>query len=251
LRCGAREARLARRSSGGGGNGETGTVTPVVRRSAAQLARVALQRVQDESGGVRVEDYVTVLAALTGEAAQLAAELYDIETSTIPPGVPVFGPAINVILSGDQPDLAKSPRDSVVGILVGELTPATALLDLFPPLDELYAYVAANVGKAPWGNVTTSVAAANKPRVLPLQVAYELRGAVDAAQSQAGLPRSHRHVVCAVALADGLEQVKSACDMRMAVTLALEVAFGMAKMAPMSRAAFAKVLSEQGEQEPV
>jgi hypothetical protein len=118
---------------------------------------------------------------------------------------------------------------------------------LFWPPDGHYRSVAANVNKATWGNVTTSMPAANRPGVVPLQVAFELRDAVDAAQSEAGLPRSLRHVVCALALANGLQQVRQACDMKMAVTLAMEVVFGMAKMAPMSRAAFDAVRTEAKE----
>ena len=221
--------------------GGTTAVTAAVRESAAHLAAVVVEYVQEESGSVRVEDYVAVLATLTGEAALVAADLYDIETSTITPGSAVFGDAINRILSGDQADVAKCPADSVVGILVSELVPATVPLDLFEPLDRYYAWVAESVGKAEWGNVTTSVAESNKPQIMPLRAAFELRGAVDVAQSKAGLNRSLRHVVCAVALADCLKQVKAACDMSMAVTLAMEVAFGTAKMAPMSRAAFEKL----------
>jgi hypothetical protein len=205
-----------------------------------------MEYVQEKSGAVRVEDYVTVLATLTGEAALVAADLYDIETSTITPGAAVFGDAINRILSGDQSDVAECPADSVVGILVSELVPATVPLHMFRPLDGFYARVAASVGKAPWGTLTTSVAASNKPHVVPLRVAYELRGAVDAAQSKAGLAPRLRHVVCAVALADCLNQVKPACDVSMAVTLAMEVAFGAAKMAPMSGAAFGTVARSGG-----
>jgi hypothetical protein len=236
---------LAPRFFGGRPASGSSVVTPAVRLSAAQLAKVAVALVEEKSGQVRVEDYVTVLAALTGEAALAAAGILDIETSTIPPGAPIFGPAINLILSGDQPDATKVPADSVVGILVGELVPGSASLDLFRPLDEFYANVAANVGKNPWGNVATSVAVANKPRVVPLQVAFELRAAVDAAQSGSGLPRTLRHVVCAVALADGLKEVKAACDMNIAVTLAMEVVFGTSKMAPMSRAAFERVRNQR------
>ncbi|MGZ6267079.1 MAG: hypothetical protein ACXWNR_00735 [Candidatus Limnocylindrales bacterium] len=228
----------------------TTAVTPAVRKSAAKLADVAMGYVREESGSVRVEDYVAVLATLTGEAALVAADLFDIETSTITPGAPVFGDAINRILSGDQADVAKCPADSVVGILVSELVPATVPLDLFGPLDRFYAWVAESVGKAAWGNVTTSVAASNNPRIMPIRVAFELRGVVDAAQSKAGLARDLRHVVCAVALADCLKQVKAACDMTMAVTLAMEVAFGTAKLAPMSRAAFETVAGSGGEQQP-
>jgi hypothetical protein len=241
---------LAQRFFGRGAASGTSTITPAVRKSAAQLAQVALARVQEKSGGVRVEDFVTVLAALTGEAALVAAGVLDIETSAIPPGAPVFGPAINAILTGDQPDVTKVPADSVVGVLVGELVPSTASLDLFRPLDVFYGNVAASVGKNPWGNVATSVAVANMPRVVPLQVAFQLRAAVDAAQSGSGLPRILRHVVCAVALADGLKQVKAACDINMAATLALEVVFGTSKMAPMSEAAFEQVRNQRGDSAP-
>jgi hypothetical protein len=229
----------------------TTAVTAAVRESAAHLAAAAMEYVQEESGSVRVEDYVAVLATLTGEAALVAADLYDIESSTITPGAAVFGDAINRILSGDQADVAKCPADSVVGILVSELVPTTVALDLFGPLDRFYAWVAESVGKAEWGNVTTSVAESHKPRIMPLRVAFELRGTVDAAQSKAGLARNFRHVVCAVALTDCLKQVKPACDMTMAVTLAMEVTFGTAKMAPMSRAAFETVARGEGAEKQI
>jgi hypothetical protein len=205
---------------------------------------VALSHVQDESGRVRAEDYVAVLAALTGEAALVAALGLDIETSSFAPGAALFGDQINAILTGDATDYSSLPPDTVVGIVVGQLVPGTVPVAVFPPLDELYRHVAATVGKSSWGNVTTSVRDENKPSELPLRAAFELRGSVIAAQSSAGLPRGQRHIVCALALAIGLQRVKSACDMKMAVTLAMEIVFGMAKMAPLSQAIFTKAARE-------
>jgi len=225
--------------------------SPAVLTASTRLAELAILRVKDGRGGVRAEDYITVLAALTGEAALVAAELFDIETTPMTPGAGVFGDGINVvltgdvILTGDKPDIEKVRPDSVVGILVEELVPAWVPLEAFRPLDALYASVAANVGKAPWGQVTTSVAEEHQPHVIPLQVAFELRAAVDALQSDAGLPRTHRHVICARALATGLKETKAALDVTVAVTLALEVVFGMAKMVPMSKTAFDKVAKER------
>jgi hypothetical protein len=211
------------------------------RAEAEVLARVALESVQDIAGRVRVEDYVTVLAALTGEAALVAAGVIDIETSGLTPGSHVFGDAINDILSGDTSDLTKQQPQSVIGILVGELVPATVPLALFVPLEELYRHVAATVGTTQWGTVATTVPADHKPTVLPLRVAFELRPAVDEAQAQAGLPSDLRHVPCALALCQGLKQVRDSADMGTAMRLALEVVFGMAKMVPMSRVAFEAV----------
>jgi hypothetical protein len=214
-------------------------VTPEVRAAATQLAGVALARVRDPAtGGVRVEDYLTALASMTGEAALVSAGVLDIEASQMPPGSPVFGDPINVVLSGDTLELAEVPRESVVGLLVGELVPVVVPLEWFGSLEALYRHVAASVGAAPWGAISTTVPADHRPTVLPLQVAFELRPAVDAAMMRTALPASLRHVPCSLALADGLKQVRQAIDLQIALTLSLEVVFGTAKMAPMSDAAF-------------
>jgi hypothetical protein len=73
----------------------------------------------------------------------------------------------------------------------------------------------------------------------PIRLAFELRPAVEAACSAAAVTAVQRHLPCALALASGLEQVRDSIDIKVALTLALEVVFGMAKMAPMSRRAFA------------
>jgi hypothetical protein len=127
-------------------------------------------------------------------------------TSEIPPGSPVFGDQINVVLTGDTTDPAHIPADSVVGILISELVPDTVGLDHFGSLEAIYRGVAAGVGSVSCGTVWTTVRADNRPTVLPIPVAFDLR-------------------------------------MDIAVALALEVVFGAAKMMPMSRRAFAEVAS--------
>ena len=218
------------------------TVDDRSRAAASALAAAALQRVQDPATRrVRVEDYLTVLAAMTGEAALLAAGVLDLETTDLPPGSPVFGDPMNQVLTGDTANLASVPPDSVVGILVAELVPGTYALEAIPPLEALYAGVAAGVGAVEWGKVPLSVPAGNAPFVLPIQVAFELRPAVDAAVEALSLDRARRHVPCTLALAEGLKQVQAAIDPAIALRLALEVVFGTAKMVPMSRRAFDSV----------
>ena len=214
--------------------------TPADSMAGRTLAGAALARVEEAATGrVRVEDYAAVLGAITGEAALVAAELFDVEAATMAPGSAVFGDAINAKLSGDTADLAAAPIDSVMGILVAALVPHVAPLDAFGSLEGLYRHAAATIGAAPWGAVATTVPDDNRPTVLPLRVAYELRPAVDAAQAEAGLPVGLRHVPCALALASGLGQVqRQGMDVRMPLRIALEIAFGMAKMVPMSRRAF-------------
>jgi hypothetical protein len=196
---------------------------------------------EPSTGRVRVEDYLTVLGAMTGEAAVLASGVIDLETTDLPPGSPVFGDPMNQVLTGDTANLASVPPESVVGILVAELVPSTFALEAMPPLEQLYANVAAGVRSVEWGNVPLSVPADNAPSVLPIQVAFELRPAVDAAVLATQLDASRRHVLPTLALAEGLRQVQAAIDPAIAVRLALEVVFGMAKMAPMTNRAFEAV----------
>jgi hypothetical protein len=210
-----------------------------LRAAASGLAAAALQRVlEPATGRVRVEDYLTVLGAMTGEAAVLATGIFDLETTELPPGSPIFGDPMNQVLTGDTANLASVPPDSVVGILLAELVPGTYALAAIPPLEDLYAGVAAGVGAVEWGKVPLSVPAGNAPFVLPIRVAFELRPEVDAAVASLGLDRSRRHVPCTLALADGLRQVQAAIDPSIALRLVLEVVFGTAKMIPMSRRAF-------------
>jgi hypothetical protein len=89
--------------------------------------------------------------------------------------------------------------------------------------------------------VYVSVGADHAPTIPPLRLAFELRPVVEAVCAQAGFAPAQRHWPCALALASALEQVKEAIDIRLGLKLALEVVFGMAKMAPMSRRAFMEV----------
>jgi hypothetical protein len=215
--------------------------------AAEKIAAAALARVEDPpgSGRVRVEDYLTTLGALTGEAAILAAGI-DIEALDIPPGSAIFGDLINQALSGDAADLAAVPAETIVGILIARLVPETVTLEDFGSLADLYRSVAANVGKSGWGMVHVSVGDDHAPTVLPIRVAFELRPAVESACSAAGVPDKQRHLACATALALGLKQVRAAIDIKVGLKLALEVVFGMAKLAPMSRRAF-EGATKQGE----
>ncbi len=227
------------------GTGTSIASMPLVRNAAELLAGIALARVQEKpSGRVRVEDYIAVLASLTGEAALVASGVFDIETTELRPGSAVFGHAINDVLTGDTADVRELAPNTVMGVLIRELAPAVVPVASFDRLEELYRHVAATVESSDWGDVATTVGDAHEPGILPIQVAFELRDAVDAAQTDAGLPRNLRHVPCALALAIGLRQVAGAIDMEIAVTLALEIVFGMAKMVPMSKAAFESVQSK-------
>jgi hypothetical protein len=208
------------------------------RTAAETLAGRAIEWLKDAAGRVRVEDYLATLGALAGEAALVASGISAAMPSDrrLPPGSPVFGDAINVVLSGDVADLALVPPGSVVGIVARAIAPNLVRVEEMPSLEELYRNVAAGVGRTEWGRVPLTVPEANHPIVAPLFAAYALRGAVDAAQAEAGLPNTLRHVVPSLALAHGLHQVDGAIEMAIGIRLALEVVFGVAKLAPLTQA---------------
>lgn len=214
---------------------------------ASVVRDAALQRVQDEQG-VRVEDYLTVLAAATGEAAIVASGVVDIEHNDLTPGAGVFGDAINQALTGDATELASVPAPTVVGVLRDRLGASGISTAPLADLQDRYRHVAASVGQAPWGDAVVRVVDDHRHRVLPLQVAFELRPAVVAAEEDLrgaaargalSVPAGWgRHSLVALALALAVEQTRGAIDVDVALDLALDVVFAMAKTVPMSQAAF-------------
>lgn len=204
-----------------------------------KLADFALSMVQDpQTQGVRVEDYLTVLAAACGEAVLVASGIVDIESNTMNPGSAILGAPINIVLSGDAMSFAEAPAGSAVAVLVGRLTPDVFTLDQFGALEDVFKHVVSHIGQAEWGQVATTVPEQNQPRVLPVKAAFDLRDAVTAVQEALGLPRAQRHVPCLHALAFALSQTRSAIDPEVALTLSLEVLFTMAKMVPVPKSAF-------------
>ena len=201
--------------------------------AAAAIDEGAVALLRDERG-VRVEDYLTALAAATGEAALVDCGLFDIETTDLTPGAAVFGDQINDLLTGDATAVDDAPATSVVGVLRDRLVPGTLTSAAFGSLERLYVLVASNVGTVPWGEVALTVPDDHRPSVPPLRLAFELRPAVETATADL----AERRVACAIALAGGIERTREAVDVGVALTLSLEVAFGMAKTVPMSRRAF-------------
>ena len=181
-----------------------------------------------------------MVAGAAREAGQrIAAAGIDIEALDMAPSSALFGDQINQVLTGDTADLAQVPADTIVGILVAELVPNVYTLADCGSLEDLYRAVAASVGSTEWGTIHLSVGADHAPMVAPIRLAFELRPAVETACSAASVKAGQRHQPCALALASGLGQVREAIDPQVALKLSLEVVFGMAKMAPMSRRAFA------------
>lgn len=201
---------------------------------AQQLAQHAFEAVLDEDG-VRVEEYVAVLAAATGEAAIVSAGLFDIENNDMAPGSGLFGAGINTMLSGDLTDpaaIAAGGPTSIVGLLIAELVPDTVPVAAFDVIPDLYEQVAGSMGSLEFGEVEISVPEGHRPFQPALRYAFQFRPAVDHVASENAVPDAERYRLCAAALAEAIRQTSEAIDVRVAVRLALDVIFGVAKRVP-------------------
>lgn len=208
----------------------------------------AMELVRDDDQRVRVEDYVAVLAAATGEAALVDSGCIDIEHTELIPGQGIFGEAINRVLSGDRTELADPDPMTVIGILRGHLVPEVLPDEAFGSILRLYEHVAESVGASPWGSVVVSVPEVHRPRILPLRSAFDMRPLINEEAERLGFRSGptgegqpvawSRHGLCAGALAAAISQTATTLDPELVTTLALDVTFGMAKMVPMSVAAF-------------
>jgi len=191
------------------------------------LHDAARKLVQNEDE-VRIEDYLCVLAAATGEAAIVTSGAHDIDHR----------------LTGNEVDLSAVPAATIVGVLRDRLVPSVAPVEAFGDLERRYDFVAAHVGQSKWGWVAVSVEAGHTPWMMPIRAAAELRPAVAAIESlltvgPGGAPAIPRDLVCAGALAAAIEDSAGDLDPSVSVPLALDIVFGMAKMAPLSRAELA------------
>ena len=220
-------------------------------RFSAPLAAVALAekalRYAQTDGGVRVEDYLAVLASMVGEAALAASGVIDINAHEFPPGAGLYADPINVVLSGDATELDDVPADSVLGIFAEELLPNLVDPEAIGTIASLYEHVAAHQGSVPWGHAAIRVTEEHAPFVMPIQAAFEMREAVDEVCRTHGVPLAKRHVPCTLALCMGIHQVGASFDLDVAAVLSLDIVFTMAKMAPMTAQALETAMANNAE----
>jgi hypothetical protein len=84
---------------------------------------------------------------------------------------------------------------------------------------------------------------------MPIRAAFELRRTVVAveqavADARGGAPWARRDLLCAGALSAAIEETADVLAPSISVPLALDVVFGMAKLVPISQAAYARLAEE-------
>jgi hypothetical protein len=186
------------------------------------------------NNSVRVEDYLTVLAAAAGEAVFAATGFMDVNTPRegLNPGSAIFGAQTNVLLTGDEATFREAKQGSVAWQLMSLTGPELFARTDFAVVDDVIGLTATTAGQVEWGAVVTTVPEANKPRVLPLRAALEMRPYVDQVQEALGLPIERRYVPCVRALAAAMRETRYAIMPEIAIALSVQVMFAMAKTVP-------------------
>ena len=197
-------------------------------------------------GRIRGEDVITGLATVAAERCMLAAGDFNFLEHEFVPGSAVFSTNVNELICGDK-DWKEAPPMSVVGILYARLKRCGYTTSDFPRQEDVFGLFAAHAGEAElWGKVPLSIPADHHPSFLPLRFAYATRSKVS--ECLLPLESSDQALKASVlALAEALCKVGEILDRRIALTLALETVNGMAKTAPITNAALAKLKSGQSQ----
>jgi hypothetical protein len=202
----------------------------------------ALKGAVTQGGRIRVEELISAAAAIVGEAAITKAGEFNPRQHDFPPGGRVFSPRINALICDDK-TLQEAPADTIVGDLRDRLTSCGFTQTDFPKLEDVFKHFAANIGKKEdWGRVPLSVAQEHHPFAQPLRVAYESRAIVDNSLKPLGDDAAIRLRAATAGLARALCETRDVLARSVATTLAIETINGMAKTAPMTDAAMAKIL---------
>ena len=209
--------------------------------TCADALYASLKKAVTQGGRIRVEDLISAAAAMVGEAAIAKAGDYDPRKHDHPPGARVFSTKINQLICDDK-SFHEAPPNSIVGDLRERLVACGFSESEFPRLEDVFKHFAANIGrKEDWGKVLLSIAPQHHPFMQPLRIAYETRSMVDGSLSPLGDDVSNRLRATTAVLARALCETRDALTRIVSTTLAIETVNGMAKTAPMTAAAMAKM----------
>ncbi len=209
--------------------------------ACADALYASLKGAVTQCGRIRVEELISAAAAIVGEAAIAKAGDYDPRQHDQPPGARVFSTKINQLICDDK-SFQEAPAESIVGDLRERLAVCGFSQDDFPSLETLFKHFAANIAKKEdWGKVPLSIAQEHHPFAQPLRIAYETRGIVDSSLSRLGDDTGDRLRATTAVLSRALCETRDVLTRIVATTLAIETVNGMAKTAPMTDLAIARM----------
>jgi hypothetical protein len=237
---------------------------------AGKIIEDAKRLVRGPDGRLRIEEYLSALAAVAGEMVLRRSQVINLDSGTVnpgfsvyvsdakvPPGSAVLSPHINALLSGDRSSWAEIPVTSTFGALYNVLTRSQEVAwpaDSFPDVAEVYQFFAAarknGVSQQAWGWAPLSIPVHHHPKLQPLRAAYNLRQTV-LSQNPAKADRlEFDTTVTAIAVLLALSEVRGAIDLRVALSLVFETINAMAKTVPMLPRHMASVAHEKRLPEP-
>jgi hypothetical protein len=206
-----------------------------VGNAVAEMADLAIRYCRESDGRVRAEDAVSAAAAAAGEACWAAGTSFDPDEHAFVPGQAIFSDNVNRVLFGENTDWTSFDPKSAFGILQVSLPNIGFQSGDIPELEPIVRNFAASVGDpANWGWAPLTVPQANRPRVMPLRVAFEFRSKVRQLCNLRGVSAEDRALVCVGALARVLGMTANVLAPRVALLLAFETLVGMSKIAPMT-----------------
>lgn len=204
--------------------------------TARKLLNAVLPLCREEDGTKRPMEAISAMAAVVGERCIDAAGEYKTRGHSFIPGQRVFSDKVNELLCGDNGSdkLTAIPAKSVFGTLRDELA-GTAYRRQFPELVEVFGGFADRIGKPDdWGKVPLSLPEDQRPKRLPLRIAFDSRTAVDDVLKPMLSDKEKCLRVATLALAALLSDVANEVDRPAALKLAFETINSMAKTAPMT-----------------
>ncbi len=215
--------------------------TPV-QVCAENLSRAIVEGLKDHSGRVRVEDVVTVAAAVNAELCIEASRHIHPRNHQLRPGSVVLAPRLNELFCGDVLEVEKMPSETLIGSLRDEITKYGYAISDFPSIStDVFQYFAANVGKSSrFGEVPLSVPDLNRPSIPPLPAGCLARPLVDQA-FQPLTSTQERLQAGMLTLAEALKIARRVMDEKIALLLALQILNGVSKMAPITDELFESI----------
>ena len=203
-----------------------------------EIADLVVEYCREADGRTRAEDAISAAAAGAGEACIAAAGEFDPAVHDFTPGQAFVSDKVNRILVGDGDRWGNLPSHTALGNLQKTLLALGYSLDDAPQLTEIFRKHAASLGKHAdgWGWVWVWLSAApkNRPRIMPLRVAYELRDHVNELYARNGISQADRPLFFTAAMVKVLVMTREVLTAKIALALAGETLIGMSKMFPMT-----------------
>ena len=208
---------------------------PSNKKLAMKLVSFVYDSVQTDMDekGIRIEDSIGLISVIIGERCIAFAGEHSIHDHNLEPGEVLLSKKINNVLVGSSATLAWNTlsENSVFGMIWCNLT-SKFDIESFPSLQPIFDNFDQSVSNEKWANLSLSVPEKYTPSFLQLKAGYKSRSFVENNIYQG----DQYNCLCIAidALCYILNETRKAIAPQIALTLACEIIYAMAKTAPMT-----------------